>query len=170
MKTLLLGMLLVAPMMAWANPAPFGLELGTATVKAVQSKYQLTSAGTNAYSKGPMYDMDTSQLHFEGLQAIKLVFGSEGKLQAVLATFGKYKFDELLKMLGGKYKLVSKQIPFVGNKSARFVDGDTDIILSAPHMSFKLTLNYVQDSLLKKFNKQSDTEQRHKKSHEKSLL
>ena len=60
------------------------------------------------------------------------------------------------KLLREKYKLVGSRIPFVGDTWAKFVDGNTEILLDAPHLSFSMTLEYEHNSLL---NKSKDRDQ-----------
>lgn len=82
--------------------------------------------------------------------------------------FPKNKFDQLLPSLNEKYKLISKDIPFVGNKRAKFSDGNTEIALNSEHLSFNTTLDSYD--LLKAFNDASKQENENKKKSESSKL
>ena len=170
MKKLMVAILLSTSLSVLADPSPFGLEIGKATIEDVKAKYKLTHTGTNKYSKGDMYTIDTSQINFDGLKDVTLIFSQDDVLLAVLTTLPKTKFESLMNGLGGKYKLVSKQIPFVGNKSAKFLDGNTEITLDSPHLSFQMSMNYINNELLKAFTKQSSLEQLQKEKHEASQL
>lgn len=161
---------LLAATLIHADPAPFGMQIGKATVADVKAKYSINQAGMNKYSNGAMYELDPSELSMEGLHSSTIVFGSDGKLQAVLSTFSKDKFDYLFGTLKKKYKLVNSSIPFVGNKYAKFIDGNTEITLNAPHMSFEMDMNYVDKNLMKKFKQQTANEQQQKKNKEASQL
>lgn len=170
MKKSLIAVLLLFPVLALADPAPFGLEIGKATIKEVKSKYSAKSVGTNKYSEGDMYDLDVSQISFEGLQSVRVIFSVEGKLLGVVCTFPKSKFNALFDSLKDKYKLVSSDIPFVGDASAKFVSGNTDIMLKAPHLSFEMEMNYIHKDLWKAYKNQSQKEEQHKKMKEASQL
>jgi hypothetical protein len=170
MKKILILALLVMPIVVMADPAPFGLEIGKATISDVKAKYSAKKTGVNKYSQGDMYELDVSGISFDGLQEVTLIFSQEGKLLAVLTKLPKNKFDYLLNNLSGKYKLVSKQIPYVGNKSAEFVDGNTDITIEAPHMSFEMVMNYINKDLWKSYNNQSNKEKQNKQKSEQSQL
>jgi hypothetical protein len=58
-------------------------------------------------------------------------------------------------MLRKKYKVVSQQIPFVGDAHARLTQGTSVILLDAPHLSFEMTLNYLSTGLLTAFEARS---------------
>ncbi|TKD46455.1 hypothetical protein [Azotobacter chroococcum] len=155
---------------AFADPTIFGMELGVTTEQQLKSAYNVNHIGTNKYSNGNMYSVPVSAINFDGLQEVTTVFDTEGKLLAVLTTLPKSKFDYLHKTLGGKYKLVNQNIPFVGNKSAKYRDGTTEITLDAPHLSFQMSMNYIRDDLMKKFNQQSQAENQKKQANEASQL
>lgn len=155
---------------AFADPTIFGMELGKMTETELKAKYNVSSNGTNKYSNGNMYSIPTSSINFSGLKEVTAIFDTNSKLVAVLTTVPKNKFDYLHQTLGGKYKLVSKNIPFVGNKSVKYRDGTTDITLEAPHMSFDMSMNYIRDDLMQAFNSQSQAEARKKQANEASQL
>jgi hypothetical protein len=155
---------------AFADPVVFGMELGKTSEQQLKAAYNVNHTGTNKYSNGNMYSVPVSAINFDGLQEVTTIFDTDGKLIAVLTTLPKSKFDYLNKTLGGKYKLVNQNIPFVGNKSATYRDGATEITLEAPHMSFEMSMNYISDSLMKKFNQQSQAEKQQKQASEASQL
>jgi hypothetical protein len=169
-KPLFLSVMMLVSATAWADPAPFGLEIGKTTIKEMQAKYSASNIGENKYSGGEMYSIKPSQIEFDGLQEITTVFSKDGQLLAVLTTLPKNKFEYLYESMGKKYKLISKEIPFVGNKSAKYVNGNTEISLDAPHLSFEMTMNYISKDLQKAFEAQSATENAKKKSKESSQL
>lgn len=147
-----------------ADPAPFGLELGKATVTEAKAHFDLDEKGTNRYSGGPMFSVPVSEVDFDGLQDLTLIFNSQNTLVGVLATLPKQQFSSMHGMLSGKYRVVSTNIPFVGNSSAKYVDGGTEITLDAPHMSFEMSMNYLRKELQQTFEKQSAEEARQKAS------
>lgn len=155
---------------AFADPIVFGLQIGKTTEAELKKLYKVSSTGTNKYNKGNMYSIPVSSINFEGLQEVTTIFDANGTLAAVLTTLPKGKFEYLNGVLKGKYKLVNQVIPFVGNKSAKYRDGSTEITLDAPHMSFEMSMNYINDDLNKAFSKQSEAEKAQKKNKEASQL
>ncbi len=153
-----------------ADPTIFGMEIGKMTETELKAKFNVSSTGTNKYSSGHMYSIPTSSINFSGLKEVTVIFDTKSKLVAVLTTLPKSKFDSLNQALGGKYKLVSQKIPFVGNKSAKYRDGTTDITLEAPHMGFDMSMNYIRDDLMQAYNNQSQAEARKKQANEASQL
>lgn len=154
-----------------ADPAPFGLEINKATVSDVKKKYKTQHSGENKYTGGDMYYLDTSAIGIEGLQSVNTIFDKENKLVAVMTTFQKSKFNFLLNtMKQKKYKLLEKSIPFVGDKTARFIHGKTLVLLDAPHLSFKMTLYYFDNNTYKDFkNKQRENYQQNKRAEQSKL-
>lgn len=157
--------------LSFANPTPFGLEISKTTISEVINKYpSLKEAGINKYTNGKMIYLNPNQLDFEGLKDTLLIFSKEDKLLAVILTLPKHKFEELYKTLSGKYKLVSKEIPFVGNKDAKFINDNTEITLNSPHMNFDLELTYADKSLVDLFKKTKKNENEQNKEKQKSQL
>lgn len=168
-KAIVLGVSLFSSL-AFADPTIFNMELGKTTETQLKSIYNVQYTGANKYSNGNMYSVPTSAINFDGLKEVTTIFDTNGVLVAVLTTLPKSKFDYLNQTLGGKYKRVSQNIPFVGDKSAKYRDGGTEITLEAPHMSFEMSMNYIRDDLLRAFNKQSEAEKRQKQQSEASQL
>ncbi len=154
----------------FADLTIFNMELGKTTETQLKSMYNVQHTGTNKYSNGNMYSVPTSAINFDRLQKVTTIFDTKGVLIAVLTTLPKSKFDYLNQTLGSKYKRVSQNIPFVGNKSATYRDGGTEITLEAPHLSFEMTMNYIRDDLMRAFNQQSEVEKRQKQQSEASQL
>lgn len=156
--------------LAVADPTIFDMELGKTTESQLKSMYSVQHTGLNKFSRGNMYSVPASNIEFEGLQEVTTIFDRNQVLVAVLTNFPKSKFDYLNQVIGSKYKLVSQKIPFVGNKSATYRDGSTEITLEAPHMSFTMSMNYINDDLMRSFNQQSEAEQKQKQANEASKL
>ncbi|MHB0765820.1 hypothetical protein ACYCFC_15785 [Stutzerimonas sp. NM35] len=168
-KAITIASLLMATS-ALADPKIFNMELGKTTEKEFRTLYNAQKTGINKYTDGSMYELNNSEIEFESLQKVTTIFDSDEVLVAVLTTFPKSKFDYLNKILSQKYKNVSQEIPFVGNKSATFRDGETEITLSAPHMSFEMSMNYIRDDLKREYEKQLKAESGQKKKNEASQL
>lgn len=145
-----------------ANAAPLGLELGVATYAQVKQqvggKTSLSDAGTNKYSGGKMLKGNGDGLGIDGLSELTFVFDSSDKLAAVLMTLPKDSFQQTLNALSKKYKLVEKQVPFVGNASAKLQQGDSVIEMSAPHLSFEMSVQYLTKSLKQSYTQQASNE------------
>jgi len=167
------GMVLAASLFcssAFADPQIFGMELGKTTEDQLKALYNVQHTGVNKYSSGNMYSVPISAIQFDGLKDVTTIFDSSGILVAVLTDFPKSKFDYLNRAIGAKYKQVSQNIPFVGNKSVIYRDGMTEITLDAPHMSFTMEMNYIRDDFMKTYNQKSQAEQRQKQQNESLQL
>jgi hypothetical protein len=153
-----------------ADPSPFGLEIGKSTIDMMKEKYDSKFVGINNMSQGDVYDLDTSELGIDGMQSARVIYDKNGKLMGVFTTFEKGKFQYLFGQMKSKYKLVSSNIPFVGDTSAKFTNGSTEIQLNAPHMSFEMELNYVNKNLLKAAKQKSANDAQRKSKNEASQL
>lgn len=171
MKKILIALTLVlSSASAVADPTVFGMHLGKTTTAQLKSMYQPHFMGKNKYSNGDMYTIPTSQINFRGLEKVNAIFNSGNSLVAVIVKLPKSKFDYLNKSLGKKYKKLNQNVPFVGNKSASFKDGNTKITLNAPHMSFTMSMNYIRDSFENKVEQIKERDRRRKQKNEGSQL
>lgn len=145
-----------------ANAAPLGMELNVATYAQVKQqlggKTSLSDNGVNKYSDGKMLQGNGDGLGIEGLSEITFIFDASDKLAAVLMTLPKDSFQQTLNALSKKYKRIEKQVPFVGNASAKLQQGESVIELNAPHMSFEMSLHYLTKSLKQAFTQQASSE------------
>lgn len=151
-----------------ANAAPLGFEIGVATLPQVQqglsAKTRLAEMGTNKYTGGKMLSGTGAGLDVDGLKEITFIFDQNNVLAGVTMSLSKgggmnnEGFKKLSKALGSKYKQVEKREPFVGDCYARYVQGDSVVILNVPHMGFDMGLSYLTKGLLADFNKQSAQE------------
>lgn len=155
---------------AHADPAPFGLEIGKTTISEMKKQYRATKTGVNKYTNGQMFSLNTAQLGFDGLKEATIIFDDKDKVSAILLSFPKQRFDTLHQSLRSKYHVVSSQIPFVGNKKVVMKNGKTEITLNAPHMSFDMDLNYISQSMMRKFEKMQALEAQKKRQSEQSKL
>lgn len=154
------GVLVISvPVLAQTNTssvAPLGFAVGKVTLKevnkAVPGSAKLNNEGTNRYSRGPMLKALGKGFDIEGLQDVWFVFDEREVLVAVQMTMAKGGFDRVYQNLAGKYRLVRKDIPFVGDKYARFQQGDIVIELEAPHMKFTMTVTYQATGFEKQAN------------------
>lgn len=144
------------------SAAPFGQELGVASYAQVKQqvggKTSLSNAGTNKFSGGKMLQGDGSGLGIDGLSEVTFIFDRADKLAAVLMTLPKESFKPTLKALSAKYALVSSEVPFVGNASAKLQQGDSLIEMNAPHLSFEMSVSYMTRGLKQAFTQQAGNE------------
>jgi hypothetical protein len=169
-KKIILLVIFLLPVIVFADPKPFGLQIGQTTIKEVQNKFKVKYAGINKYSQGKMFYLNPKDLNFDGLEEVLLIFSKDKKLLAVLLQIQKSRFDDIFNLLNSKYKLLNKRIPFVGNKEAKFINGNTEIILYAPHMSFDMKLYYIDKDLWKIYKQTQQKEQIQKEKREASQL
>ncbi len=171
MKTgnLAVACLMLTAHATWAgNLAPLGLELGVATLETVQKeigvKTRLVSMGTNRYTRGPVLSGSGKGIDIKDLTEVVFVFDTDKKLNAVVMYFpngegtreGKNRaFQKNMKALAGKYTLVEKRIPAIGDAYARFKHGNAVIELDAPRYDFDMTLRYITNDLREEFVKQT---------------
>lgn len=174
MKTMIRFILLITFCLSTSyavGPAPFGFEIGKTTLKEVQDKMNGKIIGINKYSDGKMLKVYQRDVPLDGVnQNAIFIFSKEDTLLYVQLGFSKDYFDELLSQLSSKYTLVKKEIPFVGDKYAELKSDDVVIILNAPHMSFDLTLFYVDTKFYKKVNSDVKEEEKQQLEKQKSAL
>lgn len=155
---------------AFAAPAPLGLELGKANVSEMKKKYTANYLGVNKYSQGEMYSLPASQINVSGVTKATAVFNKKQNLVAILLTMDKHRFDSIHNSLKSKYRVQSKNIPFVGNKKVVYKSGSTEVELSAPHMSFDMSLEYYQDEFINAYKRILQQEKQKEKQKEVSNL
>jgi hypothetical protein len=147
-------MLIVSPFFCFANPAPFGLEVGKMTIKEFKDKCQFKSEGINKWTLGEMFSLSPMDINFKGLRSIDVVFDQNGVLVAVLTRLDKERFDSVLNMLQNKYRLIDKNTPFVGSRFATFFEDDVQIDLNAKHLSFEMAMDYTTKEFLESYKDQ----------------
>ncbi|OYT88710.1 MAG: hypothetical protein CFE43_20930 [Burkholderiales bacterium PBB3] len=133
---------------------------------ALRKQTNLTELGTNRYSKGLQFKTDGASYDIEGLIEVKYVFDEQKKLAGILLKMKKARFDSVMSMLAGKYKIARQDRPFVGDQSVRFSAPDAVIELDSPHMSFEMDVSYIHNDLLKAFSGQSAAEAEAKRKRE----
>lgn len=128
------------------NAAPFGFELGVATLAEVKSDMKDSrNEGTNPYSHGPM--LRASGGGVDGVQDVLFIFNPDQVLAGVVVTMNKDPVSTM-KSLQKKYKMTSNRVDSFMNKgNADFVKGDSVIKLEAPHLSFTQTVTYLTNNL-----------------------
>ena len=152
----------------YANPSPLGIELNKSTLDDVKKSYRIVTSNQN---EGYYYNvLDVQNVPIETLSRIILVSNSKNIIEVVLIELSKDKFDETYKMLSSKYKVLSSELPFVGDKYAKLQDGDCHILINAPHMSFTTSVMYTTKDFENKYHDRADKEQAAKQEQTKELL
>jgi PKD repeat protein len=82
----------------------------------------------------------------------------------------KESFKPTLKALSAKYALVSSEVPFVGNASAKLKQGDSVIELNAPHLSFTMEVLYLTSGLKQSFQQKSSNERAAKEKRQADMF
>jgi hypothetical protein len=166
--TTILGVLFLTP--AMAGTQVLDAELGVTTVeqlKSVLSKNTMVQQrGVNKYSGGEMYATDGASYGIDGLDTVLYIFDNQKKLAGVIMTMDKDRFASIYDILSKKYKIVSKQRPFVGDQYALFKPSDANIEIAAPHLSFEMEVRYLRNDLVQQFNAKSEAEAAAKKKTE----
>lgn len=131
-----------------ADPAPFGLVINKTTTEELKGKYPVTPLGINKNNGMQAFDIEPQNIDFEGLISAKAAFGDDGVLKIVQMSLPKTKFEDIFTSLSKKYTLVYKNIPVDGNKEAKFIEGNTYILLYAPQASTEMDFLYINKKLL----------------------
>lgn len=146
-KTLCALLILLASGAAVANPAPFGLELGRTTQGEAGVRYLLHPVGLNALTLGEQFELDGRQLPVAGFKKVRLIFGSDRRLLAVIADGVRERYDDLYALLAGKYRLLERSDRLAAEHYAHFIDGDCEIALVAHTAGGDLELSYLHRRL-----------------------
>jgi hypothetical protein len=142
-------MLMLAPLLCFANPAPFGLEIGKMTVQEFKAKYDYKHEGDSKSSKGSSYSISVKNFNFDGLEHIRTEFDQNQVLVAVTGYFNADKFDYLLEILEDKYKIIGKKLPPDGEKFACFDTDELYIDLRMYNLDQCLIINYYSKNFWK---------------------
>lgn len=168
--------LLVVPSLTLADdnsvPAPLGFAIGQADFdevrKQLSRKTEVRNPGRNHYTRGKMLDVDGTPFGIRNLKTVRFIFNKDRTLAATLMTLRKSGFDPTFSHLASKNTLVSKEIPFVGSKSARFQKGNVVIVLDAPHLSFDMKIIYMTKSFERLYTAKLKEDIKREKQRERS--
>jgi len=167
--TLTLVMVMTTTLSVLADVSSLGFTIGKSDYAQVKNQSpMLIEAGINKYSNGPMLKGLDPAWNIKGLNKTTFIFDKKQTLTAIMMSMNKHQFDRVFGFLSSKYKLVNKQIPFVGNKSAIFRKENVTIEINAPHMSFTMDVVYATDSFNKAYERIRKLERHNKNKHEQS--
>lgn len=171
MKKMLFTLLTISSTIIFAaNAVPFGQEVGvtkcSATVESLSDRVTFKKNGTNKYTHGDMYLGNANNLGFDGAISILLICSQDDTLEGLQLTLDqggmKGNFNKYNSMLKSKYKPVKVINPYVGDKYAKYKQGNSIITLDAPHMSFEMTITYATNQLIKSYDSTTKTEAKNK--------
>lgn len=161
----------VLPASAYADTTAFGMTLGKTTLEDFRKTYpSSTHEGKNKWTDGQMYSIPVSELDFDGVKSDLIIFNKDGQITAITLDIDKERFGTINSMLSKKYKLIKKDIPFVGNKYVRYKNDKDFIELDAPHLSFSMSLLYIEKSFEDTYLKMNMEEKNNKKTKELDRL
>jgi hypothetical protein len=134
------------------------LEIGKSTISDVKDKYKIINKQKSIVEGVSIYNLDTSNINFNGLKRFDVYIDKNGKiLEIELSIDTVYgKFEELLKILKGKYKLLQHKNPFPPQKKyGIFRDGDIGIylVLDQNNPFNDIILRYLGDDFLTQLTK-----------------
>lgn len=149
---------------------PFGLKIGEAKLTDVMKTHVGKQSGTNQWTRGVIYKLNTTELNFEGLLSADAIFDTNDTLVGLFLEFRKSRFEELNAMTAKNYTLQSSKTPYVGDREAIYEDGDTSIELYSPHMSFQMKMYYLHDTFIKAYDAGSMAEAKETSAQENNAL
>jgi hypothetical protein len=165
---------------AFAGPIsadPYGFELGVATRTQVESSFKdnrLSETGVSAITGGKMLEAANPDVGPEGLERALFVFDAQDRLAAVEMTlpkdFGGRNVAAIADQLARKYVQQSRNLPHVGNASARYVRGNSVVIIDAPHLSFKFTVTYMSDDFQRRLSAYQKAKEQQKVARSRDAL
>lgn len=147
MKRIIASLLFLAATTVFAEPAPFGLEIGKATIADAEKMYRIEKTVVSKYNF-ISYTVAVNQVNFDGLKELLLELNEKGVLKVVYAKLPQSQFKSLHDSLAKKYKVIAHENPVVGNSFAQYSSGTTVILLSAPHLNFDMTMVYIPKDIL----------------------
>ena len=138
----------------FAEPAPFGLELGKATYKEVKKKYPNIRTSTKFYYMGldklelKDYHIDNPKINIDGLKYLSLTFLKNDTLVQISADFENYRYNSLLEYLQTKYRFVSESNRVLSGTTTSFRRDNTFINISSGYKNSSCIIVYTHKSLL----------------------
>ncbi len=157
-----------------ANAGLFGQEVGVAkchdSMKVLSSSVKFELSGVSKYSNGNMYEGNAANLGLSGAKTILFVCEKDDTLSAIQLVINKDYFNDYQKMLKAKYKQVKLINPSVGDKLARYTQGNSAVLLIAPHLSFDMKLSYATNKFWKDMETTNNQEQQSSQKYQQNAL
>lgn len=169
LKRVMVCVLIMIPSPCLCNVSPFGLELNKATIKDLQSKYEILNI-TRKPTRETLISISPAVLDLRGLKASIFIFDQQNILQSVLLTMDKSHFNEMYKILSEKYKIDERLVPSAGDKYASFSYKDSFIKIVAPHLDFDLKIIYITKLYFKKYQDNQERLEKSEREKKKTVL
>jgi hypothetical protein len=125
--------------------SPLGIEIGKSTLNDVTAKYKLFSKEESGNEYGYYYKIRTDNIPLHNITSVSINFSNQQIVRSVALEANKEEFESFFESISKKYKLITKNIPFVGSKTASFQADNCKILLSSPHMGFKMSIVYINE-------------------------
>lgn len=165
MKKIVLAALLAFPMLAFADSVVFGLEMGKATIEELTGRYNTKKLGINKYTKGEMYSMKVDKNPKKGelkLTSAVAVFSQDGNLVAILVNLPASEYNFAFETALDNFTIVPNPHKFgtfewmledqsMSADQAKFIDGNTQIMLFRKKFGKKMEMNFVQKDVWQSF-------------------
>ncbi|WP_375326633.1 hypothetical protein [Candidatus Tisiphia endosymbiont of Nemotelus uliginosus] len=116
------------------------------------------------------YYINNKGVALEGVKELLVICNDDNIIQAIILTFNNKKFEEVYELLAEKYQPISNHFLNVTNKEAKFASNDCTIILDAPHVNFDVSLIYITNEFLTRFQAKQKVEKLVTKIKDKELL
>ncbi|HHR5860552.1 TPA: hypothetical protein ACS70L_003320 [Providencia alcalifaciens] len=134
-----------------------GLTINQDTKRTVSEKYTIKNNESQW-----RWDLIPSEILIDEIKKADISFDGE-TLKGVWLTLPKDKFGFFYEILRSKYPLDDESIPFVGDKYAIFEKDNVLIWIQAKHMSFDMSVVYMDKKFKEKLDKDiNETKQKHK--------
>jgi tetratricopeptide (TPR) repeat protein len=158
-----------------APVSTLGFTIGKTTLATVLTTLQgkeTIQRGTRTVGGKPFskLDMNGKSFGIAGTIHVQMLFDTTKTLVAVFITVNKDRYDDLVGILKGKYVLDSEKAPFVGDHEAHFTQGKTAINVFAEHLSFQMTIEYIQIATILQINSDRMDDAFKKQQGEKKIL
>ena len=126
------------------NPAPYGIEIGKTTEEAIRTKFNVFKNFTVMNDKYQMLCLNPKDFSSDDflVKKVHVVLNQNGIVERFQIVYIGKNFSQLHLSLSKKYKLVSSEIPFVGDHMATYESNNTLILLSQIHLEFHTCLLY----------------------------
>jgi len=137
-KRSILFFLIIIPFKAFADPIPFGIQVGKTTLDEIKSKFKVTTTGARTKCSGNQtYQIDATQVN--GAYGVSISIDSDGIAHSLSTRFPKKNYVKALALFSEKYHLDLSRFPKKGKTSIRFSDGHTEIDWKARYQFLEFT-------------------------------
>ncbi|HHR6225367.1 TPA: hypothetical protein ACS724_003938 [Providencia alcalifaciens] len=145
MKRMSVLLMLFVSFFTFADVSVIGITINQDTKEDIEKKYVIEN------KDGEVWELKRSEIPIEGIKKAEVIF-QDKHVKGVWLVVNKYRFDYFFDALKSKYKLIKKDIPFVGDQYAQFEKENVLIWIDAPHMGFNMDVVYMD----KKYKKELD--------------